>query len=305
LSFSSLKFEKVCCDLCKSNDYRIRYEKPDIWLRRTKDRFHVVECMTCGMVYVNPRPDFESMSFFYPENYHFGRNEKGHLKRYELQKSILGEIGRMKILDIGCARGDFLKFLLDSGENFDAHGVDAFSKDVVDGRISFTKGTLLEVAYEESFFDKVMAWAVFEHLHSPLNYFEQVSKILKNGGELIILVTNSESIYGRYAYKEDVPRHLYHFSKETLKKYGDKVGLKLSELSFRDDIFDGRGDGALSHFLGRLVGVSWDSLMNKELRFHQKAFMKTGSILDKIVFAAHWEALLRKSGIMVAKFIKM
>jgi hypothetical protein len=40
-----------------------------------------------------------------------------------------------------------------------------------------------------------------------------------------------ESCYGKHAYREDVPRHLYHFSKETLRLYAEKFGLKLRKCS--------------------------------------------------------------------------
>jgi 2-polyprenyl-3-methyl-5-hydroxy-6-metoxy-1,4-benzoquinol methylase len=42
---------------------------------------------------------------------------------------------------------------------------------------------------KESSFDIVTAWAVFEHLHNPSDYFFEVQKVLKPGGKFIFLVT--------------------------------------------------------------------------------------------------------------------
>ena len=46
-----------------------------------------------------------------------------------------------------------------------------------------------------------------------MQYFVKVSNVLVPGGKFIFLVTNSQSVYGKYAYKEDIPRHTYHFDK--------------------------------------------------------------------------------------------
>jgi SAM-dependent methyltransferase len=296
--------EHVQCDLCASSNYVVRYRKPDNWLRRTLYQFAVVECLKCGLVYVNPRPTLKSMADFYPDDYHSGREPGLLSRRYDAQKAFLPDLSAKRVLDIGCARGDFLSYLLNCSSVFEPHGVDVFSPGVNDRRIYFNQNLFTGVGYESGYFDLIMAWAVFEHLHRPMEYFSEAARVLKQHGQLIILVTNSESIYGRYAFAEDVPRHTYHFSKKTLRRYGEKVGLELKSVDYRDDVFDGRGFGAFKYGVGRLVGFSWEKSMLNRLRLHHQLAMNFGTFLDRLVFSLHWEAKLQRSGIMVATYEK-
>lgn len=296
--------EHISCDLCTSEDYIVRYRKPDNWLRGSLYQFCVVECLECGLVYVNPRPTMESMDGFYPAGYHSGRGPERLAKRYAVQKALLPDLSGKRVLDIGCARGDFLSYLLNTGAVFEAYGVDAFSTGVSDKRIHFDRALFTAVGYEPGFFDLIMAWAVFEHLHRPRDYFAEAARVLKRQGRLIVLVTNSESIYGRYAFAEDVPRHTYHYSKKTLSRYGEAAGLTLNSVDYRDDIFDGRGFGAFRFLAGKSIGFSWEKSMLDRIRLHHRIAMRVGSIVDKLVFSLHWEASLKRNGIMVATYEK-
>ncbi len=283
----------------------MRYAKPDNWLRNTLYQFPVVECLDCGLVYVNPRPSPESMAMFYPPGYHDNRDTAESNKRYALQKAHLPALEGKRVLDIGCARGDFLSYLLGDTGDFEAFGVDAYSDYVTDKRIRFYSESLLDLACEAQSFDLVMAWAVFEHLHYPSAYFKKAAQLLKSNGEMIILVTNSESLYGRHAYTEDVPRHTYHYSASTLEKYGQKAGLRLTEIYYSDNIFDGRGTGTIAYALGKLAGFTWEKQMLGRLGLATKAALALGALLDKILFAFHWEASLKRSGVVIAKYAKL
>ena len=297
--------EHVSCDLCGTRDYKVRYRKPDNWLRGSIYQFSVVECLSCGLVYVNPRPTLESMRHFYPRGYHDGRTTEACIRRYAVQAGILTNLTGARLLDIGCARGDFLSYLLRSGCRFDAHGVDAFSESTHDPRISFKRGLFTETGYGSDYFSLITAWAVFEHLHAPGIYFREAARTLKPGGRLIIAVTNSESIYSQYAFAEDVPRHTYHFSSRTLRKYGEMAGLTLRAVEYRDDLFDGRGFGLFKYAVGRLFGFTWENSMLNRLKPIHKVGMGIGAAIDRAVFSVHWEAGRKRSGIMVATYEKL
>ena len=60
--------EYVTCNLCGSdNTYSLFKKKDKLGTIRTE--FHVVECLGCGLLYVNPRPDQGEIGKFYPEIY--------------------------------------------------------------------------------------------------------------------------------------------------------------------------------------------------------------------------------------------
>lgn len=301
---STVIFEHVPCDLCGCNEYRIRYRQPDMWLWMNQFEFPVVECINCGLVFVNPRPTMESMSLYYPKSYHEDRNTLEHKIRYGRQSKYLPNLDNKKVLDIGCARGDFLGYLLKKYPTMIPFGVDYYSEIVDYREIKFYNKLLPECNFEDNYFDVIFAFAVFEHLHQPSLYFKEVSRILKKGGEFIILVTNSESLYGKRARREDIPRHTYHFSKHTLNKYGEKYSLKLQNIYYDNDIFDGRGTGTFRWLISDLLKIKYEDYYFKNINLLKRIGLKIGSLIDKVVFFSDWEKALKRSGIIIARFKK-
>lgn len=296
--------EHVRCDLCGHEKYRVRYRKPDSWLWINQFEFPVVECSNCGLVYVNPRPTEQSMSVYYPDGYHDNRNSEEHRRRYRLQAEYLPPLKNEKVLDIGCARGDWLLFLKELYPDILLTGVDFYSTGVNSKEIAFFSKKLPDCGLEERSFDIITSWAVFEHLHGPGEYFAEVSRLLRAGGKFIFLVTNSESLYGRKAFAEDVPRHTYHFSEATLKQYATKFGMSMSQCFYDDRLFDGRGTGTFQYSLFFAAGGSWEGLYFGKVTRWQALALRIGEKLDRLVFRRHWEASRRRSGIIVVEFEK-
>ncbi len=83
--------------------------------------FSAMQCNTCGLVYLNPRPRVEEFEKIYPENYHafdFSEKEFGivHKIRSWLEgKRLLVFCENVpdngKILDVGCGDGFHLNLL--------------------------------------------------------------------------------------------------------------------------------------------------------------------------------------------------
>jgi SAM-dependent methyltransferase len=296
---TTFKLEHIQCDLCGDDKYVERYRKPDNWLFLNQFQYPVVQCANCGLVYVNPRPTADDTGRYYPPGYHDGRNDEKYIERYALQYTYIEPYKFNTTLDIGCARGDWLGYINQKKPGLELHGVDAFSESVNHDSVRFQKALLHDAIFESNYFDLVTAWALLEHVHNPSAYFEVVSKVLKKGGKFIFLVTNSESFYGKYAYGEDIPRHLYHFSEKTVAQYAQKFALNIINTFYDDRFWDGRGIGTFHYGIGKLFGVNWNLLSLKRLSTIQKIAMRIGSIMDRIVFHYHWEARLRRSGIIV------
>jgi SAM-dependent methyltransferase len=293
------RLEHIRCDLCGADKYIERYRKPDNWLFLNQFQYPVVECANCGLVYVNPRPTADDAARYYPPGYHDGRNDKMHSERYALQYAYIELCKFTSVLDIGCARGDWLGYLNQINPGLELHGVDAFSDSVNYDSVRFQNSLLYDANLESNYFDLVTAWAVLEHVHNPSAYFEVVARVLKNGGKFVFLVTNSESCYGKYAYCEDIPRHLYHFSEKTVAQYAQKFALNVINTFYDDRFWDGRGNGTFHYGIGKLFGVNWNLISLKRLSAVQRLAMRFGSMLDKIVFHFQWEARLKRSGILI------
>lgn len=303
LTNKTVILEHVDCDFCHCNEYYLRYRKPDTWLWINQFEYPIVECRACGLVYVNPRPTQNSMTIFYTNKYHDNRDTKEFFDKYEIENSYLPTLSNERVLDIGCAQGDFLMYLKQKYPKISLYGVDYFSEKVNCQEINFTKKLLFEIGYQDNFFDLITAWAVLEHVHTPSLYFAEISRILKKGGKFIFLVTNAESLYGKRAYLEDIPRHLYHYSEKSLTNYAKKFGFSMN-VKYDDRIWDGRGLGSYYYALTSISGLTWEKRYFNQQNFVQFFAGKLGTFLDSIVFKTHWEVKKKCSGVMIVEFIK-
>ena len=247
--------EYINCNLCGSNDLELIYEQPNLKYFSGKEIFKIVKCRKCGLGFVNPRPNIEEIQKYYPSSFYdeFGEKMK---KRYSEQAKYLKDLKPGRLLDIGCANGDFPLFMKKQG--WDVWGTEiGLNARGTEEEFPICKKQLPECKYPSEFFDAVTSWAVFEHLHNPMSYFKEVYRILKPGGRFIFLVTNLESLSSSKLFQEDIPRHLYFFSIKTVKMYIEKVGLSFKKIDFNNRIFSMSYNGTLIYFLKNLFGKKY------------------------------------------------
>ena len=219
----SIRLEEVNCLICNSHDNDILYDAvPD---RFSPDkRFTEVKCRNCGFVFLSPRPMEEEMAEFYDlEEYQPHNLSKTSLfDRLYRKIRIKNSINKRKLiekhlntgnlLDIGCGTGDFLSEM--KAHNWFVSGMET----APDAR-KIAEDKDIKIADElwkvEKSFDVITMWHVLEHVHRVENMFDNIKRLLKPEGYLIIAVPNIESLDARF-YKYnwvalDAPRHLYHF----------------------------------------------------------------------------------------------
>ncbi|PQB05468.1 class I SAM-dependent methyltransferase [Aureitalea marina] len=141
---------------------------------------------------------------------------KWSIKQKYKRISALGGSSK-RLLDIGCGTGDFLYFANRSGWN--ATGVEPDS-----GARSLALDKSLDVRsqwadLDEPKYDVITMWHVLEHIPELEACCKKLVDLLKPGGTLIIAVPNYRSWdavhYGPHWAAYDVPRHLWHFSKNS------------------------------------------------------------------------------------------
>lgn len=136
------------------------------------------------------------------------------------------------ILDIGAGTGDFL--LVCNKNNWKVFGVEP-SKNA--RNIALNKKINLEenlTNFNNLQFDVITLWHVLEHIPNLMEYINNLKKLLKTNGVLVIAVPNFKSYDAKY-YKEfwaayDVPRHLWHFSKTAITKLFASEKMKVEEI---------------------------------------------------------------------------
>jgi len=204
--------------------------------------FTVVECNQCGLGFVNPRPRFEEMWKYYPKEYYeeeFAQNRAYHLRRYGREARYLTRIERQpgprSLLDVGCANGDFPRFMKARGWHVEGVEVSTSSQPLTDFQVYPQQ--LPDIPVNRPVYDAVTAWAVLEHVHDPMAYFRKASEVTKAGGLFVFQVPNFNSLASRCLFLEDVPRHLYFFSEKTIRWYLEETGFALEKVHFGGDIF--------------------------------------------------------------------
>lgn len=137
-----------------------------------------------------------------------------------------------KLLDIGSGTGDFL--VEAKSQSWDVLGYEPNSeakKLAINKGVTFTDDIF---ALSENSFDVVTMWHVLEHVPNLQEYISNLKRIVKPTGTIIIAVPNYKSYDANY-YKQfwaayDVPRHLWHFSKTSIKRLFSDVDMELKKV---------------------------------------------------------------------------
>ena len=138
----------------------------------------------------------------------FASSEGRHLSRRLEEAFAVADVAPgMKVLDIGCGRGEILRHCLSLGA--EAYGVDystvavRMASDVVEdergARVSQTDAKTLP--FRDGFFDRVLMFDLVEHLH-PWELDQallEARRVLRSEGRLVIH-TAPNVWYDRYAY---------------------------------------------------------------------------------------------------------
>lgn len=145
-----------------------------------------------------------------------------------------------KVLDLGCANGNYLMFLKNLGFH-DLYGIEINEQCVRQahelGLTQVQQGKLTELNYQENFFDYIHMSMVLEHSHHPKALLENVFKLLKPNGQLILSVPNihgfEAKVFGRYFYGLQVPEHLHHFHSKTITTILKNTGFQIEHIDFQ------------------------------------------------------------------------
>ena len=228
------------CPWCQSEKAHTHLSLKDYFL--TQEPFEIMVCEDCGLLYTTPKPSDEKLGDYYKsdEYYSHQENKKGFIPRvYEAVKSVnlkhkiaIATQGKEsgKLLDIGCGVGDFLHFAEQNGWQCTgaepSEDASSIAKKRIKAEILLPKD--LEELPDESF-DVITMWHVLEHVSDLQWQVNQLNRLLKKGGRLVIALPNFRSYDAQY-YKDkwaayDVPRHLNHFSQDSIAKIFNINGL--------------------------------------------------------------------------------
>jgi 2-polyprenyl-3-methyl-5-hydroxy-6-metoxy-1,4-benzoquinol methylase len=233
------------CPVCSASNLKNHIVVKDHSV--SQESFNIMACDNCNFQFTNPRPNEMEIGKYYQSENYISHSDKANTpinfiyklaRKYALarKKRLINSIAKDKrgrILDFGCGTGHFLEIMREDGwktyglePNEEARTV-ASTKTKVEKNIEALK-------LKNKKFDVITLWHVLEHIHNINETIKVLKTILKEKGKIVIAVPNIES-YEQSIFEEkwaayDVPRHLYHFSQETMNTLMLKHGLKVKKV---------------------------------------------------------------------------
>ena len=256
------------CPVCDGNNFAEFLKVNDHSI--SGEDFGLIRCTDCGLVITQNHPDEESIGKYYnSEDYISHSDTKSGIvntvyhsvRSYMLgqkRKLVAGVSDTGKLLDIGAGTGYFAAHMVDNNWEVVALEPDAGARQVARDNFNLDVHDVDHLEkLPHSTFDVVTMWHVLEHVHRLNATIHTINSVLKPNGKLIIAVPNytarDAERYGRYWAAYDVPRHLWHFSPNAMRKLLSKHGFTVNKIrpmdfdafyvSMLSEKYKGRGSG--------------------------------------------------------------
>lgn len=192
---------------------------------------------------------------FYSKEYYEGSKKRGSkhpLNSYMRDLVLHHTTNHRRLLEIGCAKGEFIKVIRKDfheivGIDVSNYAIDV-SKNVLPNGITFQwnieRG--IDAPFFEEPFDVIVSIATFEHLHRPNEALKYVKNLLASDGLFFLLVPNPNSFKLKLArlfdknnkyYFFDDPTHFSFFSRSAWEKMLEIAGFKILHSLGRPFIF--------------------------------------------------------------------
>ncbi|MCK5337800.1 MAG: class I SAM-dependent methyltransferase [Bacteroidales bacterium] len=219
------------CIVCGARGFREHFECKDHFV--SGEKFKLAVCETCGFCFTNPRSPIDQISPYYESDayvshsktssgitnrlFHLSRNYTISYKKRILKKYTSGNT----ILDYGCGTGDFLNAMDRAG--WDCSGIEpnegARNQASQNKSLAITDEAGLSDIPDGSL-DAISLWHVLEHIYPISERLSSFHEKLSPDGTLFVALPNMNSYdarrYGSYWAAFDVPRHIYHFTPESI-----------------------------------------------------------------------------------------
>ena len=223
-------FEYVACPLCKS-------EVVDV-LIEVENEGALGVCKECGVSYAYYRPVQEALRFMYmyytpssltnPEVREENAKKRPFQLNYDLDE-IERHTVRGRLLDVGCASGDFLAYARVRGWGVEGTELSGncirFVNEIMNIHVHY--GHLLEIDFSPSNYDAISLRHSVEHLTNPVEELKHLGERLTPSGVLFITTPEHAKDPAVLKEKHMLPLHVVNYTEETMQILLEKAGFKM------------------------------------------------------------------------------
>jgi len=194
------------------------------------EEFSILACSSCGLGHTQPVPG--NLGAYYDASYHGGRHSFTARycaqRRVRLLTQIAGAGKGRSILDVGCGDGTFLLHARNAGWNVAGTEMNAS----LARSAGLAVETDLTAVEKRAPFDCITLWHSLEHMQDAHATIDFSRKLLNpRTGLLLLAVPDAGGFqarcFGDRWFHLDVPRHLHHFTYQSLQKLLDSTGFNL------------------------------------------------------------------------------
>ena len=100
----------------------------------------------------------------------------------------------MNLLEVGANQGEHLQYVVDDYSSYILSDIREVKITSSNPKIKFQQANLESLPFDNATFDRVIATCVFHHVGSPEQGFEEVRRVLKDGGSFSLMLPNDPGL---------------------------------------------------------------------------------------------------------------
>ncbi len=224
------------CEVCGGESFRRLFDK---------EGYGFIRCRSCRLIRIDPQPTDRVLDSIYGARYYdawgvqTGADRVRQLKKLTFQTHVLAKANfepRNRVLDCGAAFGALMEVVKESGG--EPYGIELAAEAAAEIGRRFGPDRVYSGPFEQASFpglgdeafDVVFMCDFIEHVRDPLAVLRKASKMLRQGGRIVLTTPDGGSLSNRFMgagwphYKIE---HLYYFNRHNLSILLKQAGVGL------------------------------------------------------------------------------
>jgi len=293
-------FNEVPCPACHSTAYNKEFDKSG---------FTYVSCTKCETLFINPRPDIQTLNKFYSHSVSTEfwvedffkpvmnvRMEKIFKPRASELVNEFPEYKASKIGDIGAGFGLMLEALKTHWPQANLIAIEpseSMANECRSRGFEVYESMLEDIEESAGNFDLLVSFELFEHLYDPEEFLNQCKKLLNPGGRLIMTTLSGKGFDIQLLWEKSKsispPHHLNFFNPESVEILANRVGFTVEKIST-----PGRLDWDIVEGMHREENVPLPRLWKQVVNAEDEVKRQLQSWIKESKLSSHMRFILRK-----------